>query len=956
MSGNCEFSSIYNASDQTDVKDILSAISDFITTSHEEGSVSKVTALNKIQSLTKKSLGQPKDPQDEAIIPLPEEMHTGKLSIDNVRRIAAQLSIPISMVCRVDPFEPDSYAYIANFWHYSNQSIYYKLIEVGVTPHTSTKTDAYATFDYKLDLLPMVYNKLQYKPHYVKSSVLSEMYKELVYERPKSVDLDIMDEDDNTNDPVSKDLQFTDWFPFLVLTHSSVKYHPGMLKNSIVRDSDDDIDWYSTIQSFIDLAMKFRLSRSTKLNEFKNLIRGNAKECVFSMGNITLPQLYKKMIAHGQTMTAKEKHVKRLFKFVRHIGQSLVESLETIFEFYKGALYPNTEVSLNPNHVNFNLACAEYMANCLYSLTTPDIALQIIKHNAAILANGQRINVIQCARAAGKIEKAGGVPLSTRPLYITKNPADIANTARTVKDFSGAPIVSFNYMDKYVNSNATSYEDELETFIQERDKRYKNHSLHSPGKPIQPIGNPDVHTTVRFDTDTTIQKIGIDDTIQQNPPIPMPYAGLTTSTPSKNPLPANTSHSPNLSTIQQGVLPAGAPSPSAINQLSFNESPLGGLDQSQPPPQTTPASSPVQSPSKDSVSSSSTTSGNLDPTKILMNIKIDEIKSIKDPWAKAMAVLKVIRGTTKKNFDFENIFYNGISDNQKNKITEQFDLSEQFFNLGADIFKVIGYPNAPVSYDMKGIKKIFIKLNELQDVPLFYKNIFFNCPSMMPIFGSVTPLINDVCGLLKNQWMEDNVPINNIALTKLNSIIPQGDRSLSRGRIESGKYVSNFPNPQSSSNNQGGTYREKSVERRPRYDSESNRFGNNRGSRNASRSPGRNRRGYSPSPFVGTRDSRMYHGSNDATSYVKQSTDVNIPNIKLELRCPYYKDLQCYPYTCEGKCEGKRCKKCGGLHPSHSCGYYLHLSPTPCTQCPELFHNVTECQNKAVTFPEPSKN
>ena len=136
-----------------------------------------------------------------------------------------------------------------------------------------------------------------------------------------------------------------------------------------------------------------------------------------------------------------------------------------------------------------------------------------------------------------------------------------------------------------------------------------------------------------------------------------------------------------------------------------------------------------------------------------MNIKIDEIKSIKDPWAKAMAVLKVIRGTTKKNFDFENIFYNGISDNQKNKITEQFDLSEQFFNLGADIFKVIGYPNAPVSYDMKGIKKIFIKLNELQDVPLFYKNIFFNCPSMMPIFGSVTPLINDVCGLLKNQWI-----------------------------------------------------------------------------------------------------------------------------------------------------------------------------------------------------------
>ena len=207
--------------------------------------------------------------------------------------------------------------------------------------------------------------------------------------------------------------------------------------------------------------------------------------------------------------------------------------------------------------------------------------------------------------------------------------------------------------------------------------------------------------------------------------------------------------------------------------------------------------------------------------------------------------------------------------------------------------------------------------------------------------------------------MEDNVPINNIALTKLNSIIPQGDRSLSRGRIENGTYVPSSPNPRPNSNDRGGTYREKSAdrsERRPRYDSESNRFNNNRGSRNASRSPGRNRRGYSPSPFIGTRDSRMYYGPNDDKNYVKQQDNVNVPDIKLELRCPYYKDLQCYPYTCEGKCEGKKCKKCGGFHPSHSCGYYLHLAPTPCIRCPELFHNIAECQNKAVTFPEPSKN
>ena len=131
MSGNYEFSSIYNASDQTDVKDILSAISDFLTKPHKEGSDLKKVALTKIQNLTKKSLGQPKDPQDESIVDLPEEMNCGKRSIDNVRRIAASLSIPIQMVCRIHPYKPDRYAYVANFWQYSMNSIYLKMIEIG---------------------------------------------------------------------------------------------------------------------------------------------------------------------------------------------------------------------------------------------------------------------------------------------------------------------------------------------------------------------------------------------------------------------------------------------------------------------------------------------------------------------------------------------------------------------------------------------------------------------------------------------------------------------------------------------------------------------------------------------------------------------------------------------------------------------------------------------------------
>ena len=325
----------------------------------------------------------------------------------------------------------------------------------------------FATYDYKLEFLPIVYNKLTYKPHYISATELvHENHKDLLYERPESIPLNINDEDDDTINPVSKDDTFTEWFPFLVLTHSSVKYHPGMLKNSIVRYSDDDIDWYATIQAFIDLAMKFRLSRTTKLNEFKNLIRGNAKECVFSLGSITLPQLYKKMIMHTSHLTVKQKNVKRLFNFVRHIGQSLVDSLETIFQFYKEALYPNTEVSLNPNNANFNLACAEYMANCLYSLTTPDIALQIIKHNAAIIANGQRINIILCAKVTEKLELAEGVPLSTRPLYNTKNPADISNTAKTVRDFGEAPIISFNYMS---NSIPMPNANDLTRFMKEKD-------------------------------------------------------------------------------------------------------------------------------------------------------------------------------------------------------------------------------------------------------------------------------------------------------------------------------------------------------------------------------------------------------------------------------------------------------------------------------------------------------
>ena len=294
--------------------------------------------------------------------------------------------------------------------------------------------------------------------------------------------------------------------------------------------------------------------------------------------------------------------------------------------------------------------------------------------------------------------------------------------------------------------------------------------------------------------------------------------------------------------------------------------------------------------------------------------------------------------------------------------------------LGASIFNIIGYPTAPVNMNMKGVKKMFLMLNDLKYVPLFYKKIFFNCPSLEPIYGGTAPVVNEFCKLFKSQWIEDDMPVNTITTSLLNTISPaERPRSLSRGRVSEGRYVPNVPTMSNQytgrRNSVTQDYRNGGNNRGSRYDNYQRNTNNGAMSRDSSRSISRNRRS---APFYNSNgeEARQVRPPVNNNGQRTPGTATNHPSLpqlvnramepqekRLEVRYPMYQDLMCYPHTCDGiDCDKKPCKKCGLPHNTHNCGYYLHLSTVPCERCPNLFHNINECQNASVTFPELSKN
>ena len=101
--------------------------------------------------------------RDPKITP-PVDKNCGKLTVATVKDIASRCSIPFSMVSKADTEELDSFSYVANFWLYSPEVLWNMLMIHNATPVSPFKDEEYFNKSFALQNLPVVTNKLTYKP------------------------------------------------------------------------------------------------------------------------------------------------------------------------------------------------------------------------------------------------------------------------------------------------------------------------------------------------------------------------------------------------------------------------------------------------------------------------------------------------------------------------------------------------------------------------------------------------------------------------------------------------------------------------------------------------------------------------------------------------------------------------------------------------------------------------
>ena len=135
---------------------------------------------------------------------------------------------------------------------------------------------------------------------------------------------------------------------------------------------------------------------------------------------------------------------------------------------------------------------------------------------------------------------------------------------------------------------------------------------------------------------------------------------------------------------------------------------------------------------------------------------------------------------------------NNLSKSDIETMIKEFDGSERFFNLGTEIFGIIGYPRSPLNADRNGVHKMLKKLDKL-DAPLFYKYMFFNSKSLAPIFQNMIHYINEAFKIYEGRWIEDGLPVNSLNIVDKSHSEPPNPpaRSTSRGRVVDGKYKVN---------------------------------------------------------------------------------------------------------------------------------------------------------------------
>ena len=945
---------------------------------------------------------------------IPEDKNTGLLSLHQIRQISQQCGIPPKMCYFSDTDEQDSVSYIDGFWKLSYEDLYNKLMQFGCLYPQEFDPFVAQEQSFNLRMLPVITGKVTFKPTlhrdlpvaglaspFAHVAITPERRAKLLQwnaaigSNPVTANLDDESIYDESEINSLTDDQVKTWIPKLIMNHSSVKYSPRYLEQCVVRDDDEEIHWERAIEHFIEMACRYRLSKAQKSTEFRSMIRTWAPEMMAAVSGASLDQMYERMIRYQNRFTEKERCAKRLLKYTRFPGQALRDCMETILHLYNRAICPGQQLSLDPDSEQYSQPITDYMLGCLMSLTEKSIAESIAKMIGNLTQTGDKHPVMYWAKMASRAEKPKDFPSYAIKLYDHTDLANVASTRVTIRSFIKQKGLSVNFMGavqnevnaedpakyaKSVQMNSITYpfsrkhdSDELTELLEERERDYKRlqKRLAEQNKEQEAIWQKLKKTVVEETTNDSF-----DDSSSPPPP------------PSPDQAPSSNNFTPEqkqkqldeLKRLSENAVYDRIASNTRAKQANAGSKVTNAPAKKNNAKTSTPAKGvvPISFENNDvdelsTIHERSTQEVEVTGKHNNTVVKLDSIshrrsiEEIKDPWQRSMKVVNIMETVDPKAFKFKKEFTNNMTDSQIEAKTKEFDLTPEFFQLGKDIFLLLGFPTAPANMSLTGVKKMLMRLDELKNVPLFYKKMFFNCPSLEPIYRDIAPMVNELCRIYKTQWLEDDLPVNTVSTYFLNNLNPTGStaRSTSRGRVEQGKYIPN---------NNNGAEKSNADNRKSRYDSNSV---DNRNIRGNSRSFSRSRQGErSFSNSSSRQPNRGFNNQGGSYQYRTRSTsnkDRGIMNhnvntipfkpdqfknnpVRLVVKFPDYQNLRCTPYICEGGCEKKICRKCSGKHSSHNCGYYLHLSPVPCERCPELFHNSSECQNVSVVFPEQAKN
>ena len=423
----------------------------WLANSTDQADIAQLNVLNNLDILktpSKTNNNARKTPK------LPPQLRMGKLSVDQVRVLASRAQIPVHLVLCQDRYDNESFQYIMNFEQVSVETLVNTLVMNGAIPTNLTDADP-SLIRPDLSVLPLLYDKTTYTPKNLRltryktvNGVVTnerELYELDNYPNGFPITKSLDEETSDKANLPQKDSNWPTWKPVLVYCHSSVSYMPRSFDATIIKDNNETINWESTVDEFNNLCVKLRLNEATKLTKWKEIIRKYAPCYAFALLNADLNSLYTMMLESQNDVTEKERLTHELLKFTRVAGQPLMASILKVFELYRQIKYPKeAKVSLDPNDLNYNPDCVEYVINVLITLTDSTVAQQVILVVKRQATNGTKHNPLSLITAAARVESNDGLPTATFKLY--KQGASLAIIAWPSKTFHDYTVMQLNHI------------------------------------------------------------------------------------------------------------------------------------------------------------------------------------------------------------------------------------------------------------------------------------------------------------------------------------------------------------------------------------------------------------------------------------------------------------------------------------------------------------------------------